>query len=61
MKEVQILIIHVRGQKEREAFMQKQLDALGWPYHYVLDSLTMVNRRQCMESFHVPHAPTNIC
>jgi len=37
MKEVQILIIHVRDQKEREAFMQKQLDALGWPYHYVLD------------------------
>ena len=37
MKEVQILIIHVRDQKERETFMQKQLDALGWPYHYVLD------------------------
>ena len=37
MGEIQVIVIHVRGQIEREAFMQKQLDALGWPYHYVLD------------------------
>jgi glycosyl transferase family 25 len=37
MGEIQVIVIHVRGQIEREAFMQKQLDELGWPFHYVLE------------------------
>lgn len=37
MSEIQILVIHVRGNEERKAFIQKQLDKLGFPYHYILD------------------------
>ena len=37
MSEIQILVIHVRGNEERKAFIQKQLDMLGYPYHYILD------------------------
>ena len=37
MAEVQILVIHVRGQEERKAFIQAQLDKLSMPYHYILD------------------------
>lgn len=35
--ETQVLVVHVRGQKEREAFIQKQLEKLCWPCHYILD------------------------
>ena len=37
MTEVQVLVIHVRGQEERKAFIQKQLDKLSLPTHYILD------------------------
>lgn len=37
MTEVQILVVHVRGQEERKAFIQKQLEGLGLPFHYILD------------------------
>ena len=37
MSEVEILVIHVRGQEERKIFIQKQLDGLGMPFHYILD------------------------
>ena len=37
MKDVTVLIIHVKGNKEREKFIQRQLDKLGFPYHYILD------------------------
>lgn len=36
-KATNIFIIHVRGQKEREAFIQTQLDRLGFPYEYILE------------------------
>lgn len=36
-KATNIFIIHVRGQKEREAFIQAQLDKLGFPYEYILE------------------------
>lgn len=32
-----ILVIHVRGQEERRAYIQKQLDKLQWPHEYILD------------------------
>ena len=37
MAEVQILVIHVKGQEERKAFIQAQLDKLSMPHHYILD------------------------
>lgn len=37
MAETIILVIHVREQREREVFVRKQLDALGWPYKFILD------------------------
>lgn len=37
MPDLQILVIHVRGNEERRAFIQRQLDKLGFPYHFVLD------------------------
>lgn len=37
MSEVQILVIHVRGQEERKAFIQKQLEQVALPCHYILD------------------------
>lgn len=36
-KAIHIFIIHVRGQKEREEFIQAQLDKLGFPYEYILE------------------------
>lgn len=36
-KDIQVFVIHVRGQKEREAFMEPQLKDLGFPYEYVLE------------------------
>ncbi len=35
--DIQAYVIHVRGQEERRQFMQPQLDALGFPYEYILD------------------------
>ena len=32
-----ILVVHVRGQEERRAFMEKQMEKLGWPHEYILD------------------------
>ena len=37
MLDSQIIVIHVRGQKERKDFIQSQLDRLGIPFHYILD------------------------
>lgn len=37
MTEVQVLVIHVRGQEERKAFIQKQVDKLSLPTQYILD------------------------
>ncbi len=37
MSEIPILVIHVRGNHERKAFIQKQLDKLDMPYHFILD------------------------
>lgn len=37
MAEVHILVVHVRGQEERKAFVQKQLERLGMPSHYILE------------------------
>lgn len=37
MTNIPILVIHVRGQKERELFIKKQLDKLGMPYTFILD------------------------
>lgn len=36
-RDIYIFVIHVRGQKEREAFVQSQLDKLGFPYEYILE------------------------
>lgn len=32
-----ILVIHVRGNDTRKQYMEKQLEALGYPYHFILD------------------------
>ena len=32
-----ILVVHVRGQEERRAFIEKQMEKLGWPHEYILD------------------------
>jgi hypothetical protein len=37
MAESQVLVIHVRGQEERRAFIQQQLDGLGLPVHFILE------------------------
>lgn len=37
MTDTQVLVIHVRGHREREAFIQKQLDKLGMPATFILD------------------------
>ena len=37
MTDVQVLVIHVRGQEDRKAFIQKQLERVGLPFHYILD------------------------
>ena len=37
MSEIPILVIHVKGNQERKAFIHKQLDKLGMPYHFILD------------------------
>ena len=37
MAEAQILVIHVRGQEERRAFIQKQLELVALPCQYILD------------------------
>lgn len=34
---VQVLIIHVRGNEERKRYVQKQVDRLGMPCEYILD------------------------
>ena len=37
MAKITILVIHVKGNKEREAYIQKQLEKLDMPYHFILD------------------------
>ena len=37
MTDIQVLVIHVRGQVERESFIKEQLQKLGLPYHFILD------------------------
>ena len=37
MKDITIIVIHVKGNMERKEFIQRQLDKLGFPYHYILD------------------------
>lgn len=37
MIETPVLVVHVRGQEERKAFVQHQLDGIGLPHHYILD------------------------
>ena len=36
-RDIHIFVIHVRGQKEREAFVQSQLNNLGFSYEYILE------------------------
>ena len=37
MSNITILVIHVRGNQEREEYIRRQLDTLGFPYHFILD------------------------
>ena len=37
MENIQVLVIHVRGNQERKAFIQQQLDEVGFPYHYIAE------------------------
>ena len=37
MENIQVLVIHVRGNQERKAFIQQQLDEVGFSYHYIAE------------------------
>mgnify|MGYP002855319699 FL=1 len=36
-KDIQVFVIHVRGQEERKQYIEAQLKTLGYPYEYILD------------------------
>lgn len=36
-QDTHILVIHVRGNDTRKQYMEKQLETLGYPYHFILD------------------------